>query len=374
MSNAKYVTIPVPTVDIDEAARLIEVIGKNVTVLLLSEPGVGKTSVLRLRAIRNGDKWRNPGDYFPEDKYQYVYVDGGNLRENDLAIYMPDRETKRVEQYVTSLIDWDDKRPVIMMIDEVLKIPKLSKPLVTRLILERCVGDRRLNPDSELFCTSNNASDGVNDSIEAHVGNRLCIVQMRKPTARKWLVWASENGISALTRTYIALHPSSMASYKDGDQSNNGDIFNPRSTNLSFGSPRSYAQNDYIVRNWRVLGLDVAKAAMMGTIGASAGEKMAAFLSLEDDALAPKDILADPENVKIPEKPAALFMSTFNLIDAVETQDDMTAAMKFVKRSTGRELQSVFVQMLFDGKLAKIAKNNSLVTQFIRENPELLRD
>lgn len=374
MSNASYVQMNTATVDIDEAARLIEVIGKKVTVLLLSEPGVGKTSVLQLRAIRNGDKWRKPGDHFPDDKNQYVYVDGGNLRENDLAIYMPDRETKRVEQYVTSLIDWDDPRPVCLMIDEVLKIPKLCKPLVTRLILERCCGDRRLPADSEVFCTSNNVSDGVNDSIEAHVGNRLCIVQMRKPTHKKWLRWAEENGISVLTRSYIAMNPSSMASYRDSDQSNNADIFNPRSTNVSFGSPRSYAQNDEIVRNWKVLGYDVAKAAMMGTIGASAGEKMAAFLSLESDTIAPDEILANPQGVKIPEKPAVLYMSVFQLLDAIQTQDDMTAAMTFMQRAIGRELQSIFVTMILEGRLARIAKNNPPVTTFVRQNPELLND
>jgi len=366
----------VPSLDIEEVARLIETVGEHVTFIVLSEPGVGKTSLLTLQAIRNSDQWRKPGDYFPTDKYQYVYVDGGTLRENDLAMYMPDRDNKRVEQYVTNLINWDDSRPVVLMFDEVLKIPKLLKPLVTRALLERYIGDRPLPLHSKIFGTSNNGNEGLNDTIEAHVGNRVGIIQMRKANHKRWLLWAAENGISPMTRAFAALYPSMFASYRDGDQSNNPDIYNPRSSNVSFASLRSIAKNDHVVRNWQLLGDTVARAASCGIIGQSAGEKLAAFMNLQSDAVAPAAILKDPEGVPMPDKPAALFMSVFNLLDAVETQDDMTATMKFIQRSSSRELQSIFVAMTLQGSgaLKKLAKNNALVGSFIQQNPELLHD
>jgi CDP-diacylglycerol pyrophosphatase len=139
------------TLDINEVVRFIQTIGQHVTALLISEPGVGKSSVLRQIAINNGDKWRNIKDNFPEDKYQYVYVDAPNKRDGDLFMMMPERETQSIEQYTTSLINMNDPRPKVIMLDETLKVLKSMKPLFTRLILERCVGDKQL-PDAQAEC------------------------------------------------------------------------------------------------------------------------------------------------------------------------------------------------------------------------------
>ena len=362
----------VPSVSIEECARLIEMTGESITYIIQSSPGQGKTSVLKLLAKRNGDKWRKPGEYHDTDEYEYVYIDGGNLRENDLSMYMPDRETKTIGLYTSSLINFNDPRPKIIMVDEVLKVPKLLKPLITRLLLERYNGDRKLPDGSMVFGTSNYTSDGVNDSIEAHVGNRIGLLNMRNPTPKEWAIWAGENGISALTRAWVSLNDSAFASYKTGDVSSNPMVFNPRSTNVSFVSPRSLEKNDAVVKVWEVLGFDVALAAMCGIVGQAAAESFANFLKMNNDLVKPSDIFLNSDNVRIPEKPAALFMTMFNLVDAITTNDEMTSAMTFIKRAAARELQSVFVSMVYAPKLHKLAKNNAVVSQFVRENPELL--
>jgi hypothetical protein len=371
MSKSATINIT-PSVDINEAARLIELTGETVTYVIQSSPGQGKTSILKLLAERNGDKWRSPKHKYPDDKREYVYIDGGTLRENDLTMYMPDRETKTMEQYPTALINFNDPRPKVIMIDEMLKLPKLLKPLITRLILERYLGDKPLPDGSIVFGTSNYVSDGVNDTIEAHVGNRLGLLNMRGPTVKQWVAWASDNGVSALTRAWCSLNASAFASYKTEDVSGNPYVFNPRSTNVSFVSPRSLEKNDAVVKTWQMLGLDVAKAAMCGIVGQAAAESMAAFLNMESDLVKPSDIFKDPEAVRIPEKPAALFMTMFNLVDAITTNDEMTSAMQFVQRATTKELQSIFVSMIYAPRLHKLGKNNAVVNAFVKANPELL--
>lgn len=367
----------VPSVDLNGAARLIEMTGDQITYVLLSTPGTGKTSLLKNLAQRAGDQWRKPGDYFPDDKSEYVYIDGGTLRENDLFMYMPNRETKTIEQYLTGLINFNDPRPKVIMIDEGLKIPKLLKPLITRLILERYLGDRRLPDNSRVFMTSNNRSDGVGDVIEAHVGNRVGILNLRPSTARVWNIWASENGISSLTRAWCAMNPSAFACHMFDDVTNNPFVFNPRSTNVSFVSLRSLEKNDAVVKRWRELGLDVATAAMSGIVGQAAAESMAAFLNMDSELIKPEDIFKDPDGVAIPEKAAALFMTMFNLVDSIETQDELSNAMRFIKRTSsaagrGNELQSIFVSMVMAPKLHKLGKNNPLVNEFTKAHPELL--
>jgi hypothetical protein len=364
------------TLDINEVTRLIATVGKSLSVLILSEPGTGKSSILRQRAIENGDKWREPTEYFPEDAYEYVYVDAPNKRDGDLFMNMPERETQSIEQYTTSLINMNDPRPKIIMIDEALKVLKSMKPLFTRLVLERCVGDKRLPAGSEVFLTSNNVSDGVNDTIEAHFGNRICKVQMRKPTAEVWANdWATTNGISAITRTCVAMHPSVMASYLDGESAKeNPYIFNPKTNPVTFVSPRSLALMDVAVRNRAVLGEAVTRAAIEGTCGLAFANLMASFIALEKELVDPRKPVAEPDKTPLPTNPSALLMLMYNMVDVVQTQGDLSNALQYVNRVESREMQAVFMTMIADNsRTAKLGSMNPKVKEWMTKNYRIAR-
>jgi hypothetical protein len=86
-----------------------------------------------------------------------------------------------------------------------------------------------------------------------------------------------------------------------------------------------------------------------------------------------KNVIADPDNVRIPEKPAALFMMMFNAIDTIDTQDDLAAFMKFVKRINSAEVQSVFFTMALQSKrVSKLAIKNNEIKEWAKSNYELL--
>ena len=50
------------TVSINELRTIIPLIGGELTPVIQSEPGCGKTSLLSMIATDNGDKWRSPAD------------------------------------------------------------------------------------------------------------------------------------------------------------------------------------------------------------------------------------------------------------------------------------------------------------------------
>jgi hypothetical protein len=94
---------------------------------------------------------------------------------------------------------------------------------------------------------------------------------------------------------------------------------------------------------------------------------------LERELVSVKQVLADPEGVAIPEKPAALFMMMFNAIDTLETQDDLSKFMKFVNRLKSSEVQAVFFTMLLQNKRTmRIARGNDQVSAWAKTNFELL--
>jgi len=348
------------TTSINELRTIIPAIGIEITPIIQSEPGCGKTSLLQMMERDLGDG------------YDYIYVDCPVKDMSDIGMVIPNHKTQSLEYYVASLFKLDSPKPKVILLDEFMKAPKLLQVIFTRLMLERMVGDIKLPANSIVFGTSNNASDGVGDSMLAHAGNRVCILKMAKPTVDEWLTWASEAGVHRIIRAWVNMFPRALASYTDGNQNDNPYIFKPSSNAISFCSPRSLAKADVIVRNNELLGENATMCALAGTIGASAAGDMAAFLSIEKSLIHVKDIILEPKTVKVPDDIAAQVMIMFQAIDMLETQDELSSFMEFVERIKSSEVQAIFFTMMMrNSKRVRLASKNLKIAQWAASNHEL---
>ena len=365
------------TMTIKELRAFIPAVGDDLTVVVQSEPGCGKTSLLSMIAMDNGDQWRTVGDNYPDDKYDYIYVDCPVKDMADIGMAIPNHETKTLEYYVASLFKMDSGKPKVILLDEFMKAPKLMQVIYTRLMLERAVGDTPLpvinGVKSIVFASSNNASDLVGDGMLAHAGNRVCIVPMAKPTVDEWLTWATEAKVSRVIRTFVKMFPRCLASYMDGDQDDNPYIFHPKKSALSFCSPRSLYKSDKIVSNRDRMTENALMVGLSGTIGMSAAKDMAALLSLDKKLLDVRDeILVDPKNVAVPDDIAAQLMIMFQAVDVLETQDELTSFMEFVERIKSSEIQAVFFTMMMrNARTIRLARNNKNISKWAADNHEL---
>jgi hypothetical protein len=331
----------------------------HITPIILSEPGCGKTSILKGLKKALGDK------------YDYIYVDCPSKDFLDIAASIPDHGTKQLDQYIGSLFKMSSSKPKIIMLDEALKVPKLLKVLFTRLMLERCIGDKELPLGSMVFGTSNNASDGVGDFAQAHEGNRVCFYNMAKPTAKEWCIWATEAGVPSELRAFVSMTPRVMASYKDGGQDANAMIFNPvkPTQSVTFASPRSVAACSRAVRNYKVWGHETTLNTLVGTVGLATAEAMAVFLDMSNKTPSTDEIIANPDGIEIPSDVAALCMTMFNAVDDLKTQDDLSKFMKFVNRIKHSELQGIFFTMLTaNSRTTRMANNNEEIKKWTSEN------
>lgn len=347
------------TVSINELRKTIPLIGKELTPIIQSEPGCGKTSLLKMIEQDLGDG------------YDYIYVDCPVKDMSDIGMTIPNHATQTLEYYVSSLFRMDSPKPKVILLDEFMKSPKLLQVIFTRLMLERMVGDRPLPEGSIVFGTSNNASDGVGDSMLAHAGNRVCIMRMSKPSLNEWLEWASANGINRVIRACVAMYPRMLASYINGDQEDNPYIFKPNMSGLSFVSPRSLAKSDVIVRNRDILGENATMVALAGTIGLSAAKDMSVFMAMEKSLINVKDIVKDP-SMAVPEDIAAQLMIMFQATDVLETQDELSKFMSFVERIPSAEVQAVFFTMMMrNPRTIKLARNNQKIAEWAANNHDL---
>jgi hypothetical protein len=358
------------SVTIEQAATIIPVLSAthegedgHITPILLSEPGVGKTSTLKLMEKKLGDE------------YDYIYVDCPSKDYMDIAATIPNHDTKALEQYIGALFKLDNGRKKVIMLDEVFKVPKLMGVLFTRLMLERMVGDEPLPMGSIVYGTSNNGSDGVGDNMQAHQANRVCLLPLQKPDWRQWCNWASENGVASSLRAFVAMNPRILASHKDGGQENNELIFNPTkpSQTLSFSSPRSLFKCNRTVMNRDSMGSGVAEVVLAGIIGLPSAKALTVFMDMEKQLMPVKNIVANPEGVPMPEDVAALCMIMFNATDEIQTQDELSSFMKFVKRMNQSELQSIFFTMMMSNKrTVKLAANNEEIKAWTKDNYKYL--
>jgi len=347
-----------PTMNINEVKEAIKTLGVTNTIMIMSEPGCGKTSILR-------DLEKELGD-----AYDYIYIDGPNKEIMDIAATIPNHQTKSLEYYVSSVFKLDNGKPKVIMIDEALKVPKLLQPIYTRMYLERTVGDEPLPEGSIVFATSNNMSDGVGDVLPAHTANRLTIVQMEKPEPKLWLSWAGERGISPVIRAAVQMFPRMLKSYRDAEQQDNPYIFQPSKPQVSFVSPRSLEKSDPIIKS--SLSTEVKLALLAGTLGEAGARDMMTFVSLDKSVTQFEDIIADPETVTMPKDIAPLLLMIFQALDKVENQDQLNKYQKFINRVENEEVQAVWFVMLLRSPKARMARVNPEISKWALENHHIL--
>lgn len=345
---------------IGDCVDIIKSIGHELTPIIVSEPGVGKSSILKTLEQDMGT-----------DEYDFIYVDCPVKDMMDIAASIPNHQTKTLEYYVSALLKAGNGKKKVIMLDEFMKSPKLMQVIWTRLMLEKSWGDVQLPDGSIVFGTSNNASDGVGDSMLAHAANRVCLIEMAKPTADEWNLWASKNRVARAIRAWVAMNPRVMKSYTDPEQGDNPYIFKPSGSAKSFASPRSLAKASVIVNNRDKMSENAMTSALAGTIGEAAAKSMAAFIALEGRLVSYQDVMKDPANVQVPEDVSALIMMMFEGVDYIETQQALTDYMTFVNRIKQAEVQSIFFTMIMRTK-PKVARYNEQIKKWAQENHMLM--
>ena len=103
-------------VNINEAKDLIKTIGHELTPVIISEPGVGKSSILKMLEA----------DLGTED-YDFIYVDCPVKDMMDIAASIPNHQSKSLEYYVSSLFKLGNGKAKVIMLDEFMKAPKDRK-------------------------------------------------------------------------------------------------------------------------------------------------------------------------------------------------------------------------------------------------------
>jgi hypothetical protein len=345
-------------VTLKQAGNLIKT-NPETRFLLRGEPGIGKSSLLKDIAEGLG--------------YEYAYIDVPNMDLGDIAMPVIDHETKTTRYYPNARFKVHEGKPVVIMLDEFTKGADPVKNMLHPM-LEKAnprLGDLSLNKNCVVFMTGNLSSDGVGDNLKAHSMNRVVPITVSKPTADEWLEWAIPRGIEPEVCAWVNRFPQAMASYTDGDQSDNPYIYNPKKTMGAFVSPRSLETASNIVRTRRDNDPDAVIAALTGALGEAGARDMQAYIEFADQLPTWETIIDSPQTTNVPSKPGACAITVFSAISRVD-KDNINPFMKYLERFDA-EWQAVFAINIAKtpGKQA-IAFSSKSFTDWVSKNQDLL--
>jgi|TARA_R110000868_G_scaffold33077_4_gene120509 hypothetical protein len=354
-------------ITLKEAEELIMAIGNTNAVHLVGEPGVGKTAMFERIVERTG--------------FKGIYIDTPNTELGDIGIPMPNHETKTTALYPNEYWGFHTGEPIVCFIDEFTKPSSMAvQNMLHPLLNERRIGGFKLHKDSVVITAGNNSTDGVGDMLKAHSINRLTIAPIAKPQAGfnadgscdedSWGYWAMQNGVEAEVIAWVKAFPHALASYRDSSQGDNPYIFNPKTPQQSYVSPRSLVRASNIVRARGQITRNALITALTGTIGASGARDMVGYVEVSDTLPTWEEIINDPSGAKVPTSPAALNIMAFGAQKRI-TRATVGKWFEYLKR-TPKELQSVFcLSTSKNPEKQQILMTSGAFVQWMRENQYL---
>lgn len=346
MANATQTSI-----NINQFADLIATVGQSVTVIGQGEPGIGKSAALR-----------EVGARFPSHKQ--VYMDAALLDLGDLQMPLVN-ETSGVKFIPNNLLVSQDGAPLLVMVDEIGKAMRPVQNALLPLLLEQRLGSHKLPEGSIVFGTTNLASDGVGDTVQAHARNRVCWVTVRKPDAEMWLKWAVDNDIDAAIQRWVQEYPHCLASYTDEGQGDNPYVFNPKKVQHAFVSPRSLEMASHVAKVRHALEPDLFVASVAGLVGESAARDMQAFFAIGDGLPRWDSIMSDPKSAKVPDNAIAQSILAMGAATRLK-KEEINPWMDYMLRLE-REVQALFATQIMASSRAPLICVNKKFTAWATE-------
>tara|TARA_R110002153_G_scaffold59384_1_gene162278 strand:- start:276 stop:1322 length:1047 start_codon:yes stop_codon:yes gene_type:complete len=337
------------TITLQEAETLIATIGKDVTVHIKGQPGIGKSSLLNTLAAK-----------FPT--HIPVYIDCADLDLGDLAMPAMNHETKTTAFYPNERFSLHHGKPVIIMLDEITKANEPVKNMLLPVMLERRLGAVKFHPDSIVYSTGNLTTDAVGDSMKAHAKNRLTNVEVRNPNDEEWVEWGMGNDIAPEVLAWVKQFPHCLASYKDDSQKENMYIYDPRKQQEAFVSPRSLAKASFIVKQREILGIPTTLSALTGTIGEAASRDMSAYFSLADGLPTKEAIYKKPNEAVVPTDPSAKVILIMRELMTIK-KENFDSWMTYLQRLP-MEIQALFALNIMASERKQIAATNKTFTDW----------
>ncbi len=181
----------------------------------------------------------------------------------------------------------------ILFLDELNTAPPLVQAACYQLILDRKLGEYELPQGWTVIAAGNRESDrAVTHRLPSALANRMVHLDF-DPDLEDWLAWAEGAGLEPRVRAFLRFRPRLLHA------------FDPQRNEKAFPSPRSW---EFAARILAARPQGTALAALLrGAVGEAAALECLGFLAVCESLPEVEAVLADPDGVRLPEEPAAIY-------------------------------------------------------------------
>jgi len=333
-----------------QVISLIAAVGHKRTVIVEGENGIGKTALFH--QLKRLPKFAN---HIAVDPIDCTQLSDGSVwmpdldRENGISRELPN---ERFGVSKTNQRGVNGGKPIMVFLDEIAKAPQFIKNVLAPIVYEQRVGNLHFVEGSVIFAATNLSIEGLGDSIQAHLRNRLVFVKMRKPTAEEWVKWATDAGINPMVIAFVSNEPRVMASFLDYEKGgayegkdmskDNGFVFNPKSTQQAYATPRSLAAaGDILDEGLGILDDTTIEQALIGTVGYTTAESLASFVRFGREICDYARVIKDPATAPLSTNPTAQLIQVFQFVSRAKDRTEAEAIVTYVWRMRA-EMQSIF--------------------------------
>ena len=340
----------IDTLNHKQVAAAIKAFGSKRSLLIEGEAGIGKTALLY-------EFRRDPAfaGYHIIDPIDCTQLSDGSVwmpdidRENGISRELPN---ERFGVGRKSQKGINGSKPVIICLDEIAKARQFIKDVLAPIFYERRIGQYHMPEGSIVFGCTNLSLEGLGDSMQAHLRDRLVMVRMAKPTKEEWVSWAANNYIAPEILACAEMFPIIFETFTDylpdgknkgtSQRKNNPYIFNPAEMQDKWVTPRSLHAASDIVKEIDNIDDDTLTVALRGTIGRAFTGQLMSFIRFGQQLPPFSRVCDEPEDCPVPSNPTAQLVQVFQFVQQVKNKD-MAEAVSIYTGRMKNEMQSLFV-------------------------------
>lgn len=295
----------------DLKQALIPLIESKIPTFIWGNPGVGKSSLVQQIADEKEMKFID---------LRLSLLDPTDLR--GIPFFESDKK-KAVWAKPEFLPDSNSSEHGILFLDEINSAPPTIQAAAYQLILDRKIGEYTLPKNFAIIAAGNYESDrGVTYRMPTPLANRFVHLNFDLDFD-SWKLWAYENNIDKRIISYL--------SYKQSDLF----MFDPKSPNKSFATPRSWKFVDDILKS--SVKAELLENVIAGAIGKEVASEFLNYSKVMDELPSIEDILKGIE-VETPSKNSTLYALcigiTYALKENFSTQN-LSNVLEFSLRLDG---------------------------------------
>lgn len=319
---------------------LSRMLGKNIGLVVISGPLLTPADsigyLVPKRVTTAGNDGANPSDHM-----ESVYTD---------PFWFRTKEGKRIHDYDGGII----------LVDEMDKADVDVKKVIGEAALTGRLGPHQLPPGWVVWMAGNRQKDRSGSTKELdHLINRRMEIDV-DDDIESWNTWANTNNVPPVYQAFA--NQNVQIVWSDGVPEKQGPWCTPR----SLCEAAEYHQ--LLAGQGNLPDDGVTMEEIAGFMGEAATAALFAFVKLEREMPAYRDIVSNPGACKVPQKPDACMLVSYNLAHRV-TLEECDAVITYMDRLP-KEFAVTF------GKAA-VAKNPKLVTtpgfvKWIKENASLM--